>query len=168
MDKIIRKWRREDATNLAKALNNKKIQSNLRDGLSYPYTESDAADFIHSMLEADPDKTFAFAIVNDQDGAIGSIGAFRCENIHCLTAEIGYYIAEDYWGQGIGTKAIKQLVDYLFNDTDIIRLFAEPFSTNHASCRLLEKNGFQLEGTLRKNAIKNGEIIDMQMYSLIK
>lgn len=168
MDKIIRKWRREDATNLAKALNNKKIQANLRDGLSYPYTESDAADFIHSMLEADPDKTFAFAIVNDQDEAIGSIGAFRCENIHCLTAEIGYYIAEDYWGQGIGTKAIKQLVDYLFNDTDIIRIFAEPFSTNHASCRLLEKNGFQLEGTLRKNAIKNGEIIDMQMYSLIK
>ena len=168
MDWIIRKWRNQDAKNLANALNNKKIQANLRDGLPYPYTEQDAADFIQSMLEADPNKTFAFAIVNEKDEAIGSIGAFRCENIHHLTAEMGYYIAEEYWGQGIGTKAIKQLTDHLFSDTDIIRIFAEPFSTNHASCHLLEKNGFQLEGTLRKNAIKNGVILDMQMYSLIK
>ena len=168
MDKIIRKWCSKDAGNLAKALNNKKIQANLRDGLPYPYTEQDAADFIRSMLEADPNKTFAFAIVNDKDEAIGSIGAFRCENIHRLTAEMGYYIAEEYWGQGIGTKAIKQLTDHLFSETDIIRIFAEPFSTNHASCCLLEKNGFQLEGTLRKNAIKNGVLLDMQMYSLIK
>lgn len=164
MDWIIRKWRNQDAKNLANALNNKKIQANLRDGLPYPYTEQDAADFIQSMLEADPNKTFAFAIVNDKDEVIGSIGAFRCENIHRLTAEMGYYIAEEYWGQGIGTKAIKQLTDHLFSDTDIIRIFAEPFSTNHASCHLLEKNGFQLEGTLRKN----GVLLDMQMYSLIK
>ena len=99
MDWIIRKWRNQDAKNLANALNNKKIQANLRDGLPYPYTEQDAADFIQSMLEADPNKTFAFAIVNDKDEVIGSIGAFRCENIHRLTAEMGYYIAEEYWGQ---------------------------------------------------------------------
>ena len=77
MDWIIRKWRNQDAKNLANALNNKKIQANLRDGLPYPYTEQDAADFIQSMLEADPNKTFALAIVNDKDEVIGSIGAFR-------------------------------------------------------------------------------------------
>ena len=120
------------------------------------------------MLNADPTKTFAFAIVNDEDQAIGSIGAFRCGNIHRQTAEMGYYVAEDYWGQGVGTKAVKQLTDYVFAETDIIRIFAEPFSTNQASCRLLEKNGFQFEGTLRKNAVKNGKVVDMQMYALIK
>ncbi len=50
---------------------------------------------------------------------------------------------------------------------DIVRIFAEPFSRNRASCRVLEKAGFVHEGTLRKNAIKNGEFIDMEMYSLI-
>lgn len=168
MNKIIRNWRKEDAASLAKIVNNKKIQDNLRDGLAFPYTEQDALDFINDMLNADPTKTFAFAIINDEDQAIGSIGAFRCSNIHRQTAEMGYYVAEDYWGQGVGTKAVKQLTDYVFAETDIIRIFAEPFSTNQASCRLLEKNGFQFEGTLRKNAVKNGNVVDMQMYALIK
>lgn len=50
----------------------------------------------------------------------------------------------------------------------IIRIYAEPFAYNTASCRVLEKAGFQYEGTLRKNAVKNGEVIDMKMYSLLK
>ena len=168
MDKIIRKWRLEDAKDLAGMLSNKKIQDNLRDGLPYPYTEKDAQAFIQDMLAADSTKTFAFAIINDENKAIGSIGAFRCENIHRQTAEMGYYLAEEYWGKGIATEAVKQLADHVFNQTDIMRIFAEPFSTNRSSCRVLEKSGFQFEGTLRKNAVKNGEIKDMQMYALIK
>jgi len=168
MDKIIRKWRLEDAKDLAGMLSNKKIQDNLRDGLPYPYTEKDAQAFIQDMLAADSTKTFAFAIINDENKAIGSIGAFRCENIHRQTAEMGYYLAEEYWGKGIATEAVKQLADHVFNQTDIMRIFAEPFSTNRGSCRVLEKSGFQFEGTLRKNAVKNGEIKDMQMYALIK
>lgn len=168
MDKIIRKWRLEDAKDLAGMLSNKKIQDNLRDGLPYPYTEKDAQAFIQDMLAADSTKTFAFAIINDENKAIGSIGAFRCENIHRQTGEMGYYLAEEYWGKGIATEAVKQLTDHVFNQTDIMRIFAEPFSTNRGSCRVLEKSGFQFEGTLRKNAVKNGEIKDMQMYALIK
>ena len=106
MDKIIRKWRLEDAKDLAGMLSNKKIQDNLRDGLPYPYTEKDAQAFIQDMLAADSTKTFAFAIINDENKAIGSIGAFRCENIHRQTAEMGYYLAEEYWGKGIATEAV--------------------------------------------------------------
>ncbi len=168
METVIRKWRLEDAKDLAELLNNKKIQDNLRDGLPFPYTEEDGSAFIQDLLAADPTKTFAFAIVNTADQAIGSVGAFRCENIHQQTAEMGYYLAEDYWGQGFVTKAVKQLTHYLFAETNIIRIFAEPFSTNQSSCRVLEKCGFQLEGTLRKNVVKNGEVKDMRMYALIK
>lgn len=144
MDKIIRKWRLEDAKDLAGMLSNKKIQDNLRDGLPYPYTEKDAQAFIQDMLAADSTKTFAFAIINDENKAIGSIGAFRCENIHRQTAEMGYYLAEEYWGKGIATEAVKQLAGHVFNQTDIMRIFAEPFSTNRGSCRVLEKAVFNL------------------------
>lgn len=167
MDCKIRRWRIEDAPALATALNNKKIQDNLRDGLPFPYTVNDAKEYIKAMLAADQEKAYAFAIVVD-DEAIGSIGVFRCENIHFKTAELGYYIAEPYWGKGIGTSAIKQICSYIFSGTDIIRIFAEPFAGNLASCRILEKSGFQLEGVLKKNAIKNGKILDMKMYALIK
>lgn len=163
----IRKWKLSDAANLAAALSNKKVQDNLRDGLPYPYTEQDGIDFISAMLSADKNDTFAFAVTID-DKAIGSIGAFRQSNIHQLTAELGYYIAEEYWGKGIMAEAVKQICEYVFSVSDIIRIYAEPFAYNTASCRVLEKSGFQYEGTLRKNAVKNGKVLDMKLYSKIR
>lgn len=127
MEYSIRKWRMEDARDLANALNNKNILNNLRDGLPYPYTEKDAKEYIMAMLESSADKTFAFAIT-----------------------------------------AVKMVCKYIFEKTDIIRIFAEPFAYNIASCRVLEKSGFEYEGTLRKNAVKNGVVLDMKMYALVK
>ncbi len=163
----IRKWKLDDAADISKVLNNTKIIENLRDGIPYPYTEKDAEEFITAMLSSDENKTYAFAITAD-DKVIGSIGVFRCDNIHFRTAEMGYYIAEPFWGKGIGTIAVKKVCDYIFEKTNIIRIFSEPFSYNIASCRVLEKAGFTYEGTLRKNAVKNNKVIDMKMYSLIK
>ncbi len=163
----IRKWKLADAKDLAVALSNKKVQDNLRDGLPYPYTEQDGLDYISAMLAADESNTFAFAVSADGK-VIGSIGAFRQDNIHRQTAELGYYISEEYWGKGIVTEAVKQLCDYVFTHTDIIRIYAEPFAFNIGSCRVLEKNGFQCEGILRSNAVKNGKVIDMKMYSKLK
>lgn len=163
----IRHWKIEDASDLATVLNNKKIQNNLRDGLPYPYTKGDAKDFINAMINSNQTSTFAFAITFN-DTVIGSIGVFRKDNIHSHTAEMGYYVAQAYWGQGIGTSAVLQMCNYIFENTDIIRVFAQPFANNLASCRILEKAGFTFEGTLRKNAIKNGNILDMKMYSKIK
>ena len=115
----IRRWELSDARDLATALSNKKIQDNLRDGLPYPYTEKDGKEFISTMLAANENDTFAFAItVNGK--VIGSIGAFRQTNIHNKTAELGYYIAEEYWGKGIMTEAVKQPCDYVFSNTDNI------------------------------------------------
>jgi RimJ/RimL family protein N-acetyltransferase len=119
------------------------------------------------MLAADENDTFAFAVTVD-DKAIGSIGVFRQENIHRQTAEMGYYIAEEYWGRGIMTEVVRQTCAYVFARSDIIRIYAEPFAYNTASCRVLEKAGFQYEGTLRSNAVKNGRVTDMKMYALLK
>lgn len=163
----IRKWELSDAKDLAAALSNRKVQDNLRDGLPYPYTERDATEYISAMLAADENDTFAFAIVADGK-VVGSIGAFRQGNIHRQTAETGYYVAENYWGKGIATEAVKQLCGYVFAHTDIIRIYAEPFAANLASCRVLEKCGFLCEGTLRAGAVKNGRLADMKMYSRLK
>ena len=163
----IRRWKLSDAKDLAIALSNRKVQDNLRDGLPYPYTEQDGKDYILDMLSANEDDTFAFAITVDNK-VVGSIGVFRQGNIHRQTAELGYYVAEEYWGKGIMTEAVKQICECVFDKSDIIRIYAEPFVYNIASCRVLEKAGFQYEGTLRSNAVKNGKVIDMKMYSLLK
>ena len=156
-----------DAADLARTISNKKVQDDLRDGLPYPYTEQDGAEYIQAMLSADENNTFAFAVTVD-DKAIGSVSVFRQENIHRRAAELGYYIVEEYWGKGVMTEAVKQICKYVFENSDIVRIYAEPFAYNTASCRVLEKAGFTLEGVLKNNAFKNGKIIDMKMYALIK
>ena len=148
----IRKWRPSDAAELAKVLSDKEILG---------------AAFISAMLAADERETFAFA-VTVQDKAVGSIGVFRQGNVHRRTAELGYYIAKEYRGKGMMTEAVRQICTYVFDNSDILRIYAEPFSYNAASCRVLEKAGFQYEGTLRCNAVKNGRILDMKMYARLK
>ena len=118
-----------------------------------PYTEQDGAAFISAMLAADERETFAFA-VTVQDKAVGSIGVFRQGNVHRRTAELGYYIAKEYRGKGMMTEAVRQICTYVFDNSDILRIYAEPFSYNAASCRVLEK--------------KNGRILDMKMYARLK
>ena len=167
MECAIRKWRLGDAADLAKALSNIKVLDNLRDGIPFPYTVSDAAEYINAMLSADDGQTYAFAVTVG-DRAVGSIAVFRGGDIHSRTAELGYYISEEYWNKGICTDAVRQITEYVFENTDIIRIYAEPFAHNTASCRVLEKSGFELEGILRKNAVKNGKVMDMKMYSLVR
>ncbi|MDE6355998.1 MAG: GNAT family N-acetyltransferase [Clostridia bacterium] len=163
----IRAWRLDDAEGLARLLNNKKILDNLRDGLPYPYTADDARDYITAMLGADKNSVFAFAVVYGGE-VVGSIGIFRQSNIHFKTAELGYYISEKFWNKGIATAAVKLAGSYVFENSDIIRIYAEPFARNKASCRVLEKAGFEFEGVLRANAVKNGVVEDMKMYAIIK
>ena len=165
--KLITEWKIEYAKELAVALNNKNVLDNLRDGLPYPYTENDAREFIQSMLCVDKNQVFAFAIVHDNK-CIGSIGVFRQGNIHFKTAELGYYIGEQYWGRGLMTQAVKDICEYVFENSDIIRIFSEPFANNIASQRVLEKNGFCCEGILRNNAYKNERVVDMKLYAKLK
>ena len=167
MECTIRKWSLDDSAELAKNLSDPEVLKNLREGPPYPYTEKDAAEYIGAMLSADADKTYAFAVALDGK-CIGSIAVFRRDNVHRRTAELGYYIGRQYWGHGYMTCAVKQLCGYIFENTDIIRIFAEPFARNAASCRVLEKAGFSYEGTLRSNAEKAGEILDMKLYALVR
>lgn len=163
MDCILRGWEPTDAPAFAKALSNSNILNNLRDGLPYPYTEAGAAGFIAAMRAADPNETIAFAITV-QGAVVGSIGIFRRGNIHRRTAEMGYYIAEECWGRGVATSAVQQACAFVFANTDILRIFAEPFADNSASCRVLKKAGFSFEGLLRKNAV----VRDMKLYALVR
>ena len=163
----LRTWRLSDAKDPAAALNHRSVLNNLRDGLPFPYTEQDAKEYIIATLSANENDTFAYAITLD-DRAIGSIGAFRQDNIHRQTAELGYYLAEEYWGRGIMTDAIRQLCGHIFETTDILRIYAEPFSYNAGSRRALEKAGFTREGTMKCSAVKNGKVVDMTLYSLTR
>lgn len=163
---VIRPWCLSDSTALAECLNNTHILQNLRDGLPYPYTERDAREYISSILRAGTDDIFAFAIVRENQ-CVGSITVTRGNNIYRLNGELGYYVAEPYWGHGLATRAVQEICSYVFTHSDIIRIQAEVFAFNAASCRVLEKSGFTCEGTLRRRVIKNDDICDVKVYALL-
>ncbi|MEP6926328.1 MAG: GNAT family protein [Ginsengibacter sp.] len=164
-DFILRPFQITDKKALAKYANNEKIGKNLRDRFPYPYTEEDAEWFINFVLENNvPLRNFIIEINNE---AVGTIEFRPGEDVYRLNAEIGYWLGEEYWGKGIMTAVIKETVKYIFENSDINRVFALPFSTSIASARALEKAGFIKEATIRKGVIKNGKVLDYYIYSII-
>jgi [ribosomal protein S5]-alanine N-acetyltransferase len=162
----IRPWSITDASNLASIANNKKIADNLRDGFPFPYSLNDARDWLNLILpENHPPRFFAIEVDNQ---LVGSIGIVSKTDIYRKNFEIGYFLSENFWGNGIITKAIKAATSYAFREFDIVRIYAEPFSDNHSSRRALEKAGFMLEATLKRNIIKNGIIKDSCIYSVLR
>ena len=166
MQLSIRPWTEADAPVIAEALKAPGGTRNPRDGLPTPYTEADGRDYI-AFAKTAGEGAYAFAIAED-GVAVGSIQLTRQQNIHRRTAELGYYVVRRRWGAGICTEAVRQICRFAFENTDVLRIFAEPFAENAASCRVLEKAGFQLEGVLRRNAVKNGQVRDMRLYSLVR
>ncbi|HEV2704562.1 MAG TPA: GNAT family protein [Pyrinomonadaceae bacterium] len=82
--------------------------------------------------------------------------------------EIGYMLAESHQGQGLGTRAVRLLVDKLFRETDLHRIFATVSVENEPSCRLLARLGFAREGTLREHYLIQGRRIDEAVYGLLR
>jgi [ribosomal protein S5]-alanine N-acetyltransferase len=163
---ILRPWTLSDASQLALIADNKKITDNLRDGLPSPYSLNDAHDWLNLILpENNPPRFFAITI---DKKVIGSIGIVSKTDIYRKNFEIGFFLSENFWGQGIATRAIKAATSYSFRDFDIVRVYAESFSDNIGSRRALEKAGFKLEATLKRNIIKNGIIKDSCIYSVLK
>ena len=82
--------------------------------------------------------------------------------------EIGYFFTPSERGKGYGTEAIQLIVDYLFLSKDLARIQAGVDVRNKASQRVLEKVGFQRDGTMRKCAFINGELRDFYLYSILR
>jgi ribosomal-protein-alanine N-acetyltransferase len=163
---VLRPWSIGDAGKLAVIADNKKIADNLRDGFPFPYSLKDAKNWLNIILPENYPPRF-FAITVDKQ-LVGSIGIVSKTDIYRKNFEIGYFLAEEQWGKGIATRAIKAATSYAFKDSDIVRVYAEPFSDNIGSRRALEKAGFTLEATLRRNVIKNDIIKDSCIYSVLK
>jgi RimJ/RimL family protein N-acetyltransferase len=154
--------------------------------IPYPYTEADAYFWIRKRKDAAVQQGFesTFAIREIGGALIGAVGADEIDgamlrvnknasNVRSPTfrshrAEIGYWLAPQFWGEGIMTNAVAAFVKYAFEQFELSRLTAHVFSGNIASARVLEKNGFTLEGTLRQHFLKDGQLLDARVYGLLR
>ena len=165
MEFTLRKWTIDDLGSLVQFANNANIAMFMNEQFPHPYTLDKGKAFIENSLKQNPTSIFAIAIDGE---AAGGIGIHPQNGIQCKNAELGYWLAEPFWGKGIITKAIGAMVEYGFKTFDINRIFARPFGTNIGSQKALSKAGFALEATFEKTFFKNGEYLDELVYAVRK
>ena len=145
MGKIeLRKWTFHDKENLM-AICNAVNRGYLSNRLPFPYTESDAKWWL-DMVEEHDGKDGIFRAVLVDGTIVGNISVEQKSDVYGKDAEIGYLLITEKWSQGIMTEAVGQICNLAFSSLDIIRITGLVYEPNSGSRRVLEKNGFILEG----------------------
>jgi RimJ/RimL family protein N-acetyltransferase len=160
----VRSWNWQDRDSLVRHANNRNVWINLRDRFPYPYTLSDARNWLNIVVDLRPETNFAIEV---QDEAAGGIGFEIQADVGYRSAEIGYWLAQEFWGRGIATESLAAVSQYAFASFNLCRLYAHVFEWNVASARVLEKAGYVFEGRLKKSVTKDGKTIDQLLYAMV-
>jgi RimJ/RimL family protein N-acetyltransferase len=163
MNFTLRPFSENDLDDLVRFGDNPRVAMNMTDGFPHPFTREKARLFIANAASEMPARIFAIDI---EGQAAGAIGIHPQQDIYRMNAELGYWLAEPFWGKGIMTKAIRQMVVYGFENWGIDRIFARPFGTNIGSQKALEKAGFILEARFEKTIMKGKERLDELVYAV--
>ncbi len=161
----IRSFKEKDADSIVKHANNREVSKYMRDSFPYPYIKENSVQWIDFVKKNYSTLFFALA---DETELIGGIGAVPQTDVHRFSAEVGFWLGQSHWNKRIITIALPVFCNYLFTKFDFNRLTANVFEGNEASKKVLEKNGFVLEGTQRKNVFKENKFVDNYIYALLK
>src|SRR4030095_15512610 len=124
---VVRSWRWDDCDSLVRHANNRNVWINLRDRFPYPYSKDDAKRWLEIVIELKPETNFAIAV----DGsAVGGIGFSAQSDVGYRSAEIGYWLGEEFWGRGITTEALNAVSEWAFRELHLGRLYTQGFARN--------------------------------------
>jgi RimJ/RimL family protein N-acetyltransferase len=162
----LRPCREGDQADIVRHANNPKVALHLRDRFPQPYTRTDADEWIARVAQQSPVLNFAICV---EDRLVGGIGLMPGSDIHRVSAEVGYWLGEAFWGRGIATCALCGITQYAFATfAELNRVFAYVEEDHLASVRVLQKAGFRREGRLIGAAIKQGLIRNQFLYGITR
>lgn len=142
------------------------IAANMRDIFPHPYTRADGEEWLARATDDLADSTFAIEVEGEFAGGAG-VRPFK--NEERITAEIGYWLGRPFWGRGIATAVVGALVPWAFDRfPEILRVQACTYDSNPASSRVLEKNGFECEGVMRRSVTKGDRILDQHIFARLR
>lgn len=161
----IRPFDLADVPYLARQANDARVASMLQDRFPHPYDRDDAEEWITFTASQEPRCNFAIAA---EGRVIGGIGLMLGQDIYARGAEMGYWLGHAYWGKGIASWAVEAFSGWALDNYDLLRLEARVFANNPASARVLEKCGFEREGTLRQAVFKQRQVLDVWLYARVR
>jgi len=158
----LRQFKATDSDLLLKYLNDAEVTQYITNAIPQPYDVEDAKWWIEHSRNNEYIKAIEY-----QGEFVGCISATLGDFEYNRSAELGYWLGKAFWNQGIATQAVELFGDTLFNNTNLVRLFVSVVSDNKASIRVLEKNGYLFEGTLKRASFKNGRFYDEVLFAKI-
>jgi len=162
-------FRSSDKCILLQHLNDRDIyERTLR--IPFPYTAADAEEWLAlvARITQQQGRPVHWAIRTADDALIGASGFDGFQTGKSHRAEVGYWLAKPFWGQGIMTSVVRRVCGFAFEDFGLAKITAHVFAHNPASARVLEKCGFRQEGFLRRHFLKDGKFVDAMLFALIK
>ena len=160
----VRPWRLSDAEALVRHADNLNVARQLRDRFPHPYTRRHATAFLKHASSPGEQTNLAIDVGGEAVGGIGFVPGSDVERFSC---EIGYWLSEDYWGRGIAGEALSLLTGHLFENLNMLLVFALPFADNTGSIRVLEKAGYVREATLHASSVKFGQPKDQALFAIV-
>ena len=161
----LRPYRPADAPSLAKNINNYKIYRYTAQ-IPFSYSLKDARIYLKRVTrEMKAGTVLSLAIIKNRK-VIGAVSLNKIIKHH--RAELGYWLAEEYWQQGIVSQAVKLIVAYGFKCLKLIRIYAYVMSPNKASMKVLKNNGFKKEGILKRHSVKDDRCSDLYVFAKVK
>jgi ribosomal-protein-alanine N-acetyltransferase len=160
---VLREYSDSDLDRLVRLANNESVSRYLVYTFPYPYSKNDGEWWISTGSRLNGAIT---RVVEHQGQLVGSVGISPQIGWRSHLAEIGYWIAEEYWGRGMATAALTQMTDYAFKNLPLRKLYAAVLAPNVASMRVLAKCGYVCEGILKREVQKQGIYFDTHHYAL--
>ncbi len=143
-------------------------RSYLADGLPTPYTRADVERWLNETVLPNEGTRGLFRIIRVDGKCAGDVQLACKDGVYRRDADLGYVLLDEYKGQGVMTEAVGRICAETFDALDILRISARIYAPNIASRRVLEKNGFQLEGSMRQAVCKGDNIYDMLLYGRLR
>jgi [ribosomal protein S5]-alanine N-acetyltransferase len=162
---VLRPWRDGDEAALVRHANNRNIWNWVRDFFPYPYTLRDASSWVRTNKTYQLPTNFAIEVNGE---AVGNVGYTVRDDLYRYNAEVGYWLSETYWGQGIISEVLPVAVEYIFKNTSVNRIYACVLEGNIGSMKVLERAHFRHEATLLKATIKNNQYLDEYIYAMLR
>ena len=158
----LRAYKETDIPRLVELANNENVSRYLIDTFPYPYSLQDAEWWLATGSQENGAVTKA---IEFEGALVGSVGIQPKSGWKDHSAEIGYWVGEPYWGNGIATRALREMTLMAVGDLGFRRLVAPVLSPNTGSMRVLENCGYALEGILKAEVHKDGVFYDIHHYA---
>ena len=159
----LRAYRASDIPRLVELANNKNVSRYLIYTFPFPYTEQDAEWWVSTGARENGAVT---KVIEFHDLFVGSAGIQPQSGWKDHSGEIGYWVGESYWGNGIATEALRQMTQIGFEELGLRKLFAPVLSPNVGSMKVLEKCGYEREGVLKAEVHKDDTYYDIHHFAI--